>query len=294
MNTEPSSTVKPILEKKDRMLNTIKDYTASIFSLEGKTALVTGGATGIGYMITHALVSAGARVYIASRKLEACRKAADGLTDLPGSCIPFGADLSSEAGVVSLAEFMVAKEPSLNILVNNSGRSWGAAFEQFPWQAWEDIMTLNVTAPFTLIRELMPLLASSGTANDPSRVINIGSVMGMEPHGFPAYSYSASKAAIHHITRFLSNELAAKHITVNAIAPGPFPSGMTAFFTRDEKLASAVTQGVPLGRLGRPEDFAGLILCLCGISGAYISGAIIPLDGGMNSARTLGLERGLG
>ncbi len=274
-------------------MSSISDYTASIFSLEGKTALVTGGATGIGYMITHALVSAGAKVYIASRKFEACQKAAESLADLPGSCIPFGADLATEAGVVSVAEFIAGNESVLNILVNNSGRSWGAPFEQFPWKAWEDIMTLNVTAPFTLIRELTPLLSSSGTANDPARVINIGSVMGMEPHGFPAYSYSASKAAIHHITRFLSNELAPKHITVNAIAPGPFPSGMTAFFAEDEKLTSQVTKGVPLGRMGKPEDFAGLILCLCGISGAYMTGAIIPLDGGMNSARTLGLEQGL-
>jgi len=275
-------------------LNTVNEYTASIFSLEGKTALVTGGATGIGYMITHALVSAGAKVYIASRKYEACKKAAESFVDFPGSCIPFGADLSSEAGVVSLASLISDKESSLNILVNNSGRSWGTALEQFPWKAWEDIMTLNVTAPFTLIRELAPLLSASGSAEDPSRVINIGSVMGMEPHGFPAYSYSASKAAIHHITRFLSNELAPRHITVNAIAPGPFPSGMTAFFAEDEKLASAVIRGVPLGRLGRPEDFAGLILCLCGLSGAYMTGAIIPLDGGMNSARTLGLEQGIG
>jgi NAD(P)-dependent dehydrogenase (short-subunit alcohol dehydrogenase family) len=274
-------------------VSSISDYTASIFSLDGKTALVTGGATGIGYMITHALVSAGAKVYIASRKFEACQKVAESLADLPGSCIPFGADLATEAGVGSVAEFIAGNESVLNILVNNSGRSWGAPFEQFPWKAWEDIMTLNVTAPFTLIRELTPLLSSSGTANDPARVINIGSVMGMEPHGFPAYSYSASKAAIHHITRFLSNELAPKHITVNAIAPGPFPSGMTAFFAEDEKLTSQVTRGVPLGRMGKPEDFAGLILCLCGISGAYMTGAIIPLDGGMNSARTLGLEQGL-
>ncbi len=275
-------------------MSTIEKYTASLFSLEGKTALVTGGATGIGFMITHALVSAGARVYIASRKLEACQQAAENLNNLPGSCIPFGADLSTEAGVLSLAEFIAANESVLDILVNNSGRSWGAALEQFPWQAWEDIMTLNVTAPFTLIRELKPLLSSAGSADDPSRVINIGSVMGIEPHGFPAYSYAASKAAIHHVTRYLSNELAASHITVNAIAPGPFPSGMTAFFTADEKLSKAVTRGVPLGRLGRPEDFAGLVLCLCGVSGAYMTGAIIPLDGGMNSARTLGLEQGIG
>lgn len=275
-------------------MSTINEYTASLFSLEGKTALVTGGATGIGYMITHALVSAGAKVYIASRKLDACEKAAESFAGFPGSCIPFAADLATESGVVSLAKFINDNESTLNILVNNSGRSWGAALSQFPWQAWQDIMTLNVTAPFTLIRELAPLLSASGSAGDPSRVINIGSVMGMEPHGFPAYSYSASKAAIHHITRFLSNELAAKHITVNAIAPGPFPSGMTAFFAEDEKLSSAVIRGIPLGRLGRPEDFAGLILCLCGLSGAYMTGAIIPLDGGMNSARTLGLEQGIG
>ncbi|NOR20985.1 MAG: SDR family oxidoreductase [Xanthomonadales bacterium] len=269
------------------------DYLGSLFNLQGKTALVTGGATGIGYMITHALVSAGAKVYIASRKFEACEKAAESLADLAGSCIPFAADLASEAGVNSLAEFIADNESQLDILVNNSGRSWGAAYEQFPWKAWEDIMTLNVTAPFTLIRQLTPLLSAAGRAGDPSRVINIGSVMGIEPHGFPAYSYSASKAAIHHITRFLSNELAPKNIAVNAIAPGPFPSGMTAFFTEDEKLTKAVTRGIPLARLGRPEDFAGLILCLCGASGAYISGAIIPLDGGMNSARTLGLEQGM-
>lgn len=273
-------------------MSSINEYTASIFSLEGKTALVTGGATGIGYMITHALVAAGAKVYIASRKLDACKKAAESLSELAGSCIPFGADLSSQDGVVSLAEFIAGNETRLDILVNNSGRSWGAAFEKFPWKAWADIMTLNVTAPFTLIRELTPLLSSSGSADDPSRVINIGSIMGLEPHGFPAYSYAASKAAIHHITRFLSNELAPKNITVNAIAPGPFPSGMTAFFTRDEKLTAAVTRGIPMGRMGRMEDFAGLILCLCGISGAYITGAIIPLDGGMSCARTPGIEQG--
>lgn len=275
-------------------MSTINQYTASIFSLEGKSALVTGGATGIGLMITHALVSAGAKVYIASRKLETCQQAAESLAGLPGECVAFGADLSSEDGVISLAKFVSEHESKLDILVNNSGRSWGAAFEQFPWKAWQDIMTLNVTAPFTLIKELTPLLSASGSLDDPSRVINIGSVMGSEPHGFPAYSYSASKAAIHHVTRYLSNELASRHITVNAIAPGPFPSGMTAFFAHDEKLTSAVTRGVPLGRMGKPEDFSGLILCLCGRGGAYISGAIIPLDGGMSCARTLGLEQGIG
>jgi NAD(P)-dependent dehydrogenase (short-subunit alcohol dehydrogenase family) len=274
-------------------LSTVNDYTASIFSLEGKTALVTGGSTGIGYMITHALVSAGAKVYIASRKFEACRKAAESFADFPGSCIPFEADLGTEEGVNKLARFIEEQESKLHILVNNSGRSWGASLAEFPWKAWQDIMTLNVTAPFTLTRELTPLLAATGTAEDPSRVINIGSVMGSEPHGFPAYSYSASKAAIHHVTRYLSNELASQHITVNAIAPGPFPSGMTAFFAQDEKKSAAVVAGVPLGRMGRPSDFAGPILCLCGVSGSYMSGVVLPLDGGMSCARTEGIERGM-
>ncbi len=274
-------------------MTTIDQFTGLLFSLAGKTALVTGGATGIGKMITHTLVAAGAKVYIASRKLEACQQAAASFSELPGSCIGYGADLATEAGVIELAEFVNAEESTLDILVNNSGRSWGAAYEQFPWQAWGDIMTLNVTAPFSLTRELTPLLAASSTVDDPARVINIGSVMGTEPHGFPAYSYSASKAAIHHVTRYLSNELAAKHICVNAIAPGPFPTAMTAFFTHDDKLKSAVARGVPLGRLGRAEDIAGLILCLCGVGGAYISGAIIPLDGGMSAARTPGLEQGM-
>ena len=274
-------------------MTTINEYTNSLFSLEGKTALVTGGATGIGLMITHALVAAGARVYIASRKLEACQAAADGLSNLPGECIAFAADLATEEGVMSLAAFIKEHEETLDILVNNSGRSWGASYEQFPWQAWEKIMSLNVTGLFTLTRELTGLLEKSATDNEPARVINIGSVMGIAPHGFPAYSYSASKAAVHQITRFLSNELASKSITVNAIAPGPFPSGMTAFFTGKDHLKAKVSNTIPLGRLGEPNDMAGLVLCLCGAGGAYISGAIIPLDGGMHVFRTPGLEQGL-
>jgi len=274
-------------------MTTINEYTGSLYSLEGKTALVTGGATGVGLMITRALVAAGARVTIASRKLEACQATADELSELPGECIPFAADLSTEEGVKSLAAFMHERESCLHILVNNSGRSWGASYESFPWQAWEKIMSLNVTGLFTLTRELTGLLEKSAVDGAPARVINIGSVMGIAPHGFPAYSYSASKAAVHQVTRFLSNELAAKNITVNAIAPGPFPSGMTAFFTGKEHLREAVSKSIPLGRLGEPQDMAGLVLCLCGAGGAYISGAIIPLDGGMHVYRTPGLEQGL-
>lgn len=269
------------------------DYLGSLFNLSGRKALVTGGGGGIGLMISRALVSAGAEVYIASRKLEACEKAAESMQGLAGKCIPLQADLQQEEGVNQLSQAMAEHCDQLDILVNNSGRSWGAPLEQFPWKAWNDIMTLNVTAPFTLTRNLVPLLARAASDTSPARVINIGSVMGTMPHGNPAYSYAASKAAVHHMTRILSNELADQRIAVNAIAPGPFPSHMTAFFTENEKASEAVLSGVPLGRMGMPEDMAGLVLCLCGAGGAYISGAIIPLDGGMTAFRTPGIEMGL-
>jgi len=274
-------------------MSEINSYLGSLFDLSGRKALVTGGGTGIGLMISRALVSAGAEVYIASRKIETCEKAAEEMQDLPGKCIPLQADLQNEEGVNGLARAMGEHCDRLDILVNNSGRSWGAPLKDFPWKAWNDIMTLNVTAPFTLTRELLPLLSAAASDQSPARVINIGSVMGTMPQGFPAYSYSASKAAIHHVTRILSNEFAGKNITVNAIAPGPFHSHMTAFFTEAPQASAAVMKTVPMGRMGAPEDMAGLVLCLCGAGGAYISGAIIPLDGGMTAFRTPGLEQGL-
>jgi NAD(P)-dependent dehydrogenase (short-subunit alcohol dehydrogenase family) len=269
------------------------DYLASLFNLNGKTALITGGGSGIGLMMTRALVSAGARVLIASRKLDACQQTVNSLAGLAGSCVALQADLQSEEGVNSLAASVAERCEQLDILVNNSGRSWGAPLEQFPWKAWNEVMTLNVTAPFTLTRQLVPLLSRSATREKPARVINIGSVMGTMPHGFPAYSYAASKAALHHVTRILANELADRHIAVNAIAPGPFPSNMTAFFVNNENASEAVRNSVPLKRMGTERDIAGLLLCLCGAGGAYISGAIIPLDGGMTAYRTPGIEQGM-
>jgi NAD(P)-dependent dehydrogenase (short-subunit alcohol dehydrogenase family) len=275
------------------MTVTSNEYLDGLFNLQGKTALVTGGGGGIGLMISRALVSAGARVFIASRKLETCQQAAESMTELPGSCVALQADLQQEDGVKQLARDISEHSDRLDILVNNSGRSWGAPLEQFPWKAWDDVMTLNLTAPFTLTQQLIPLLTKSASSEQPAKVINIGSIMGTQPHGFPAYSYAASKAAIHHITRILANELAGRNINVNAIAPGPFLTQMTSFVAKNEDTLKAVRDSVPLKRFGTESDMAGLVLSLCGAGGAYITGAIIPLDGGMSAFRSPGLEQAM-
>jgi len=182
-----------------------------LFSVAGKVALVTGGGRGIGLMITEALVASGARVYIASRKREVCEKVA---AQLGGDehCIGLGADLSTEAGVVGLADEIKRREARLHILVNNSGAAWGAPLEDFPWGAWDKVLDLNLIAPFVLTRELLPLLARAGTAADPARVVNVGSMLGTITKSWTAYSYAASKAGLHHITRIFANELAERHI----------------------------------------------------------------------------------
>jgi len=257
-----------------------------LFSVAGKVALVTGGGRGIGLMMAEALVASGAKVYIASRKREVCEKVA---AELGGAdrCIGLGADLSTEEGVVGLADELKRREDRLDILVNNSGATWGAAFEEFPWHAWDKVLKLNLTAPFVLTRELVPLLANAGTADDPARVVNIGSMFGTIGSMFgtvttvgTTYSYAASKAGLHHITRILSSELANRHITVNAIAPGPFDTKMTKELAQNETVRQAVADGIPLKRWGSAEDAAGAVLFLCSRAGAYVSGAVVPLDGG--------------
>ncbi|WP_342360731.1 SDR family oxidoreductase [Terrarubrum flagellatum] len=258
-------------------------YLDHLFSAAGKTALVTGAATGIGRMAAEALVRAGARVLIASRKGDACEAVAKELNALgaSGSCEGFAGDVGTEAGVTALAAEVKARASQLHILINNAGKSWGEPFEQFPWKAWDGIMSVNVAGLFTLTRDLMPLLEASSTDDDPARVINLGSVMGSQPIADGAYSYSASKAAVHHLTRIFAKEFSGKHITFNAFAPGPFQSRMTAFATASEEQAAKVGSTVPLGRIGRPDDIAGAVLFLCGRGGAYVTGAILPLDGGI-------------
>jgi NAD(P)-dependent dehydrogenase (short-subunit alcohol dehydrogenase family) len=257
-------------------------YPDSLFSLAGKTALVTGGATGIGRMTAEALVRAGALVIIASRKVEACEQCAQWLNDLnAGSAAALPADLANEAGIVALAEEIARAFPGLSILVNNAGTAWGAPLDSFPYEAWNRVFAVNVTALFTLTQKLLPVLSANASAEDPARVVNLGSVMGSQPMGDRVYSYSASKAAVHHLTRILAKELAPRRITVNAIAPGLFDSRMTAFATRDAARLPRIERRIPLHRLGRPDDIAAAMLFLCGRGGAYVTGAILPIDGGI-------------
>lgn len=261
---------------------TAERYFESLFSLAGKTALVTGGATGIGRMVAETLVRAGAEVLIASRKGEACELVAAELNALgaPGHAAGLAGDVGTEAGVASLAAAVGARSPRLHILVNNAGRSWGAPLGEFPFKAWDAVMAVNVAGLFSLTQALLPRLRAAGTAADPARVVNLGSVMGTQPMGNRAYSYAASKAAVHHLTRILAQELVSDHITVNALAPGPFQSRMMAFATADAAARARTEAGVPMGRLGRAEDIAGALLFLCGGGGTYTTGAVIPVDGG--------------
>lgn len=257
-------------------------YLNSLFGVEGKTALVTGGATGIGRMMAEALVMAGARVMIASRKAEACEAVARQLNELdaPGSAEGFGGDLSSGEGTAALSDVVKGRTDSLHILANNAGATWGEEFENFPRSAWDKIMSVNVASLFELTRDLTPLLEAAATDDDPARVINTASVMGIVPIAGGAYSYSVSKAAVIHLTKILANEFTRRRITVNAFAPGPFPSRMTAFATATDEGAEATGAMNPMGRIGRPEDIAAATLFLCGYGGSYVTGTTIPLDGG--------------
>lgn len=269
-------------------------YLEELFSLKGKTALVTGGATGIGRMAATAMVHAGAKVLIASRKGEECAATADEINTLGGSgmAIGFKGDVGHEQGVNDLAQDVQNSTDNLDILINNAGVTWGAPLDEFPYGAWAKIMDVNVTGLFVLTQKLLPMLRSSASMEDPSRVINLGSVMGSANIGEGAYSYAASKAAVHHLTRIMAKEMAGEHITFNAFAPGPFQSKMTAFATDTDEKAELVGKGVPLGRIGNADDIAGATLYLCSKAGAYVTGAILPLDGGIHTVSRSGLFSG--
>jgi NAD(P)-dependent dehydrogenase (short-subunit alcohol dehydrogenase family) len=248
-----------------------------LFSIAGRTAVVTGGSRGIGLMIARGYVEAGAKGYISSRKADVCDRVAAELSE-SGECVSLPADLSSEQGCRGLAAAVAEREASLDILVNNAGATWGAPLEQFDEAAWERVLALNVKGVFHLTKFLLPLLEKAGTADEPARVINIGSIDGIHVPDMETYAYSASKAAEHQLTRHLASRLAPA-ITVNAIAPGPFESKMMAATL--EAFGEHIVAGAPLKRIGRPDDMAGAAIYLASRAGAYLTGAVIPVDGGI-------------
>jgi NAD(P)-dependent dehydrogenase (short-subunit alcohol dehydrogenase family) len=249
-----------------------------LFSVEGKTAVVTGGSRGIGLMIARGLVEGGARVYVSSRKAEACEQVAGELSRV-GECVALPADLSSEAGCRGLAEVVGEREGAVQVLVNNAGATWGAPLAEYPAAAWDKLLDLNLKAPFFLTRAMLPLLEAGARPDDPARVINVGSIDGLRVPPWPTYAYSASKAGLHHLTRTLARELGPRGVTVNAIAPGPFESRMMAETLR--RFGDELAAAAPLGRIGRPEDMAGAALYLASRAGAYVTGVVLPVDGGL-------------
>jgi NAD(P)-dependent dehydrogenase (short-subunit alcohol dehydrogenase family) len=249
-----------------------------LFSVAGKNVLVTGGTRGIGRMIAQGFVAAGAQVWISSRKAEACEKVAAEL-----GCFAIPADLSGAAGVAALAEGVTGAVDRLDVLVNNAGATWGAPLSEYPEAAFDKLWAVNVKAVFELTVAVLPLLRAAASPRDPARVINIGSIDGIRVPMMEVYAYAASKAAVHMLTRTLAHQLAGESITVNAIAPGPFESKMTAFAMDNPAVRAEIESQVPLGRIGRPEDMAGTAIYLASPAGAYLTGAVIPVDGGLTT-----------
>lgn len=256
---------------------------SDLFALTGKRVLITGGAQGLGNMIAQEFLRRGAQVTITSRTAEVSHHAAQELSSF-GPCTGLVADLSTIEGAVALAAEVKASGQALDILINNAGKSAGGPIEKLPDQSWPDLMAINVQTPFTLVRELLPLLRAAATAEDPARIVNLGSFAGHAVPLRPTYSYSASKAALHHLTRMLAADLAASNITVNAVAPGYFSTRMTSAIPRSHM--DEMPDIIPLGRLGKPDDIAASCVYLCSRAGAYVTGILLPVDGGLSRARS--------
>jgi NAD(P)-dependent dehydrogenase (short-subunit alcohol dehydrogenase family) len=250
---------------------------SDLFSIAGKTALVTGGSRGIGLMIARGYVEAGATVYISSRKASVCDEVAAELSTI-GTCISLPADLSTEEGCKGLADELAKRIDRLDILVNNAGATWGAPLADTDEAACERVLSVNVKGVFHLTRFLTPLLQAAGTADAPARISNIGSIDGIHVPLMETFSYSASKAAVHQLTRHLAKRLAPT-VTVNAIAPGPFESKMMAATL--DAFGEQIADSAPMKRIGRPDDMAGTAIYLASRAASYVTGVILPVDGGI-------------
>jgi NAD(P)-dependent dehydrogenase (short-subunit alcohol dehydrogenase family) len=249
--------------------------TSSLFSLEGKTALVTGGSRGIGKMIAEGYIAQGAKVYISSRKADVCDAVAE---ELGPNCISLPQDVGTVAGCQMLAEAYAQHGSSLDILVNNAGAAWGEPFEVFPEHGWDKVMDLNVKSLFFLTQALHNPLKNAASAGSPGKVINIASIDGLRINPWETYSYQASKAAVIQLTRRMSARLIKDHINVTAIAPGAFASEMNKA-ARD--FGDAVGSSIPSGRIGHDEDMAAVAIYLAARSGDYVVGETIAVDGGV-------------
>lgn len=258
------------------------DLLQRLFSLEGKTALVTGGTSGIGRMIASGLLQAGAKVYVVSRKAEVCEKTAEELAEF-GDCHALPGDVVSQAGCAAIADSFRQQESKLDVLVHAAGATWGAPLEDYPDGAWDKVLGVNVKGIFNLTVALIAELRAAGSEDDPAKVITIGSVHGFVAPPWESYAYSASKAATHQLTRHLAKRLGREHIAVNSIAPGPFPSRMMAK-TLDQE-GEALKKETANGRLGREDDMAGIAVYLASRGAAHITGAVIPVDGGYGTLR---------
>ncbi|MEO3930610.1 SDR family oxidoreductase [Micromonosporaceae bacterium B7E4] len=251
-----------------------------LFSVAGKRVLVTGGSRGIGRMIAAGFVEAGSRVIISARPSEELERAAAAMR-ADGECVAVPADLATMEGVRTLAAAVAETAPRLDVLVNNAGTTWGAPPREFPVERWDAALATNLRSVFYLTVALLDRLRAAGTADDPASVINIGSVDGLRVPDWDNFAYSASKAALHQLTRQLARRVAAEQVTVNAIAPGLFESKMTRFLLDDQAGRDRVTADVPLGRIGRPEDVIGVTRFLASRAGAYLTGTVIRVDGGL-------------
>ncbi len=258
----------------------------NLFSIEGKVALVTGGSRGIGEMIAAGFLANGAKVYISSRKADACAETAERLmTEFGGVCVPVPGNMAELSGIEAVVKEIESREDKLDILVNNAGATWGAPLDEFPEAGWDKVMDTNVKGVFFLTQKLLPLLRKAATHEDPARVINVGSVDGIKTPAFDNFSYGPSKAAVHHLTRVLASHLVRQNIIVNAIAPGPFPTWMLSagvgFGGETEGVDwGQVGKNNPRGRVGTAQDIAGLAIFLCSRAGAYTVGEVITCDGG--------------